>query len=603
MKNSMIYPSASTWITPRANDIQLTTDNMVLIMPKPIAELRKVWLRTYNSARIYCNLSDGQSGNITIDNIATAPNDDSTKIVALDITKYFVEKATYDTLSVRGALETATADICKNNTSYYVRNETDIKLCTERQGIFSEEPLLQAVYWALKTMLTQQKLYNGSREILSFGTSVSVVGSILNWEYRVEFTPLAESTRLNVVSAGAKGAQFNIPYSQQQQIASSVGLGRNMQSAANRMGAATKQIVRKVTDPSHIREVGEVMRLSNEPWRLTDVEMTINPKRAICTETWGKRWSVRSEFTGVNREFRSWNIPAEKVERNLLWEDYLYLSRTRQLAADPDVLIDTAARKTLLKYPLGQYESGYTEITGLWIEKPSTAAIVYGAIAKVSAFGFGNSLVFNAKTEDNVSAGVKRKQLTDGDSVWQECVDVFYCNTDGALPTAKLSMAANIANGQADIYPEYSTGTSNVNIIDPDGAFLFKDKTFTIDKDPSEQINFTYQLHLISGDANLIIGTAWGNGNQLVKQYDSAPTLKYWKLSKPLPQGAQTMTTAYGTTRTANPVSYSEDTNQLIITAYGCVTDENNNIIMANNRNVLQIYYVNFTHDYKQIGG
>lgn len=603
MKNVMIYPGKGTWITPRSTEIQLTTDNMVLLMPKPIAELVKIVLSAENSAKIAFTPTAGSGFVVKVTQITTVANDNTTALRELDLTNYFVEKAKYNTLMVRGALDTRTGENSKNNTSYWTRNENEIKLCTQRANLFSSEPLLEAVEWTLNNMLKTQNLYVNGIQVASFGLA-EADGALLDWRYRVEFIPLGETTRLNVLKNGAKGAEYSIPYSQQQQIATTVGLGRNMQSTANRMGAEVRKVVRTLQNDSELRKVGTVCEENGVLWRLTDVEMTCTNSRLIVTETWSKNWSVRSQFVGVNREFRTWNIPSETVERNLLWEDYAVISLRD--VDDDKVLISDGAKDVLTKYIDGTAVSGETEISTLWIDQADGKN---GGICSVSAFGFGNSLVFSAKTQDNLSVGVKRQQLDSNDTHWTECIDVYYTDENGELASASLSMAATIDNVVSDVYPEHSTtGSLEVNKIGESGTVLFKNKVLAIDKDSAEQLNFTYQLHVLTDRPEILIGTALASGNQLVKQY--TPTFKSWKLTKKLPQGAQTMTTDYGTETTAAVVAVTKKSGGGYLLTFGnsdngvVLTDENNNIIIARNKGGIGSYNIGFTHDYKTaIGG
>lgn len=610
MKNTLTYPSYSGWITARTDDIQLTTDNMLLILPKPIAKLQKVLLNASNSASVFITyqnpLGEGESATVGLDELQLKVGSTYVNLTSLDITDYVVEYDLYRTLGTLSAFQPDYGDQTKNNTSYYKRYESTINLCTQTASWGTGTPLLNSIDKSLEKMIGQL-YYKSTYNVLTVG-GVSQKRSMLLWQWRIVYEPLGENTKLTVPKTNAEEIPFAIPYNQQQQIASSVGLGRNMQSTANRTGTEQKQVVRYITKMSQMRRVGAVATLNGEIWRLTEVAGTFTPIRARVTETWTKGWSNRSQYVGINREFRSWNIPSEITERNLLYQDYCLITRKANLNLG-GAKIGTNAHN-LLMYFIDQSKSwsGVTEQSAMWLMRDQTN----GAILSSSAFGFGNSLVFSARTKDNLSAGIQRVKLNDTDSNYQQNVDVYYCNGDGTLNKFNVQFGADISNLDSMAYPESKIGTTNT--LDTTAPYLFNTWTeFAVDKDPAEQLNFTYQLHMLTDDPNLIIGSMWAGRNPLVHQYNSTPTRKYWSITKRLPQGAQVMTSIYGTSgisATACKVNVSTSGSRayenIVFTVPSgslgvCVTDENNNILVAWQGGASATFTTYYTHDYGAI--
>lgn len=610
MKNTLTYPSYSGWITARTDDIQLTTDNMLLILPKPIAKLQKVLLNASNSASVFITyqnpLGEGESATVGLDELQLKVGSTYVNLTSLDITDYVVEYDLYRTLGTLSAFQPDYGDQTKNNTSYYKRYESTINLCTQTASWGTGTPLLNSIDKSLEKMIGQL-YYKSTYNVLTVG-GVSQKRSMLLWQWRIVYEPLGENAKLNVPKTNAEEIPFAIPYNQQQQIASSVGLGRNMQSVANRTGTEQKQVVRYITKLSQMRRVGAVATLNGEIWRLTEVAGTFTPIRARVTETWTKGWSMRSEYVGINREFRSWNIPSEITERNLLYQDYCLITRKSNLNLG-GAKIGTNAHN-LLMYFIDQSKSwsGVTEQSAMWLMRDQTN----GAILSSSAFGFGNSLVFSARTKDNLSAGIQRVKLNDTDSNYQQNVDVYYCKGDGTLDKFNVQFGADISNLDSMAYPESKIGTTNT--LDTTSPYLFNTWTeFAVDKDPAEQLNFTYQLHMLTDDPNLIIGSMWAGRNPLVHQYNSTPTRKYWSITKRLPQGAQVMTSIYGTSgisasacKVNVSTSGSRAYENIVFTVPSgslgvCVTDENNNILVAWQGGASATFTTYYTHDYGAI--
>lgn len=604
MKNVSIYPSASAWITPRANDIQLTTDNMLLIMPKPIANIEKILLRTKNTVKVDITYTDSQTGQtnivVKLSELQQKIGDVLLPLETIDLTKYFVEYDKYKTLDVRPDLLVNPLNVVKNTTSYWTRYTNEIKICSTTSKIWTREPMVYAVDGVLLEMFNEQKLYYKDSLI----TKLVVLDDTTEmlWEWRVYYIPLGESAKVNVPKTNPADIEFVTPYSQQQQIVSSVGLGRNMQSVTNRTGVETRNVVRVVRSIEQVRKVGSYYVENGETWRLTEVAMTAAPNRIICNETWAKGWNLRSEFTGVNREFRSWNIPSEITQRNLLYQDYCFITKKSPLNLAMDSVLSAQAKELLIGYLKATTWADKTEITSFWIKADNNG----GVIISCTAFGFGNSLVFSGRTKDNLSAGTRRKKLKDDDNNWQQNIDVYYCNTDGTLATLRINGAADIGNNESLTYPVYLVADSTQYNV-PTGTPLFdSDLVASVDKDPSEQLNFTYQLHMLTDCPDLIIGSAWAGRNPLVHQYTTNPTRKYWILDKKLPQGAQTMSTAYGrllsgsTFLTVSGNSFTFGSTPTNKGGY-CVTDDENNIIVAHNSGIGATFNMYYTHDYEAI--
>lgn len=616
MKNVSIYPSASAWITPRANDIQLTTDNMLLIMPKPIANLEKVYFNLESDTKISVAITytdtvgtAGSEENVSIPTEISTTQSDDGLLKVVDMSKYFLEIAEYKTLDV---MASGSVELAKSNTNYYTRYTPNIKLCTQREGWIAAPPIAVSLRVAIADIQKNTQLYykhitpiTGDVSwypitSISFGTDVS--WQYMNWQFRVHYIPLGESTKVNVPKTNPADIEFVTPYSQQQQIVSSVGLGRNMQSVTNRTGVETRNVVRVVRSIEQVRKVGSYYVENGETWRLTEVAMTAAPNRIICNETWAKGWNLRSQFTSVNREFRSWNIPSEITQRNLLYQDYCFITKRSPLNLAMDSVLSAQAKALLIGYLKATTWADKTEITSFWIKADNNG----GVIISCTAFGFGNSLVFSGRTKDNLSAGIRRKKLQDDDVNWQQNIDVYYCNADGTLDTLRINGAADIGSNDSLIYPVYLvTDSAQYNV--PTGTPLFdSDLVKSVDKDPSEQLNFTYQLHMLTDCPDLIIGSAWAGRNPLVHQYATNPTRKYWILDKKLPQGAQTMSTAYGrlldypTFITIGSNSFTFGSTPTNKGGY-CVTDDENNIIVAHNSGIGATFNMYYTHDYEAI--
>lgn len=128
-----IFPSENTWITPRTKDVKITTDNCMLILPKKISHIEQVYLNANSFALWNLKGSDGLTHNgISLSNLSVYQNMKSSLSV-LDIGKYVVEKAKYDTLNTYTAIQSIPwGEIATNNAWFYSHNETDIQCINSR---------------------------------------------------------------------------------------------------------------------------------------------------------------------------------------------------------------------------------------------------------------------------------------------------------------------------------------------------------------------------------------------------------------------------------------------------------------------------------------
>ena len=617
MKNVITYPSADKWATTRADNIRQTTENSVVRVQKPISNIVQVLVNPDS----WMPMSTA-TGTILSWKDLSLSADGSTPFV-IDMTSRIVEYEKWQTLPTKRI--PPRGEQYQTNTIYYKRKGTDIAL-VGGSTFWEKSPIYYAINQQIATMLQNGEVYwkNSDGEWVNLqdmfnkgliSPDIQDDSCTIRSFWRVKYISFRESVKLNVVKANLQDNDFAIPYSQQQQIASTVGLGRNMQSNSDRLGTVKREVVRYKASPY---QIGAYYTDTNgDIWRLTDIDCAVVPQFIKSTETWAKNWNIKSKFVGVNREFRSWDIPSDILQRNLLYQDYLLLSETTRTIPNNSLLVVGAKKMVIDGIATPSYNYN-TEISVMSMWHTSGAKKV-GALIGVSAFGFGNSVVFSGSTKDNLSAGVQR--AADGSSdnnLFNR--DVYYCEDDGTLANMTVQMSTKFDSSgteaveAANLYP-YSevNGDSYINKA-LDGATavvaLFQNggAAFTVLKDAAEQLNFTYQVHILTSSPKLIIGTAWAANCPLVRNHNGM-TIKIWDLTAPLPQGAQVMTSGYGAVTTDLTKFQTITTAEPFILRFTpgsgkkgvCVTDGDNNIMVAYNGTTAKDFYAYFTHKYKDL--
>lgn len=669
MSTTSIFPSANTWTTPRTDQIKLTTDNCKLFTNSKIDKLEKMLAKFKEEDRqssgknyvevglsfIYTNAQGKEqlaTSNFPLRDIFY--DEDCTQSLfdnGLDITKYVVEKSLYSTLPLKpdtGVYPDYFPEVCKNNTFFWTQATSEINIVNEpftgflqifakytpqfllassiysliqNQGVYVKYSVYPD---PLKTEVVNADTFRG----LSFLSSTNF--DLTEVLFRVYYQSLGESVKINTPKTRPTTAQqFTMPFSQQQQIVDSIAQGRNTLATANRTGVRKKEVLRTITDLSQLRKLGAVVyqkdsngNPTNAYWRLIEIEKTVYPRKMVVKETWAENWSFESEYTAVDRRFRSWNIPSDILQRNCLWEDYCVITDGDNTVTGTGALITTDAQKLVLQTLVADPVSRYSECLNMWLYQRTINTLemtTYEGVAlNCSAFGYGNSLVFAGRTKDNLSAGIQRS--ADDDTY---CRDVYYCNDDGTLQTVWWQIGASMQNDSGNngesLYPqyksvEYTSGGTNTYLNAPNsrtGTLLIENALLNLRKAPAEQINPIYQLHILSVADDIIVGTAWASGCPLVKEWKGTTIVrKTWALTRKLPQGTQTMTSRYGQEVTGETLvrinletkTFGFTTVTTVPNCVGiCLTDGDNNIIVAQNVNATKTYQLQFTHDYKQV--
>lgn len=634
-----ILPSQNGWITSRTTENQLTDLNCKIIFPQKIAQLNKILV---NADSVYVNVDvpqkttdyNNKTGTPTWVKLSSLYYPSGNYVTELDITPFVKEVAEWQTLSrVYVLTGKAPFGFYKNNTSYYKQNTNEIIICNETyktQGNISFPVFLSmiqsACYYSLPHTMNHissrfdNEVYINSYYI-EFDSQVQTTP--LNALFRVYYTPLGESVKIRVPKTNPQAREFHIPFSQQQPIVDNVSTGRQMQSLANRTGCEVREVVRTFVDIKdfrnprdhwYYREKDANGNRTGNVWILTSARLQIYSGHMFRSyEVWSKNWSYRSAYAPLNREFRSWNIPADIVQRNLTWNDYCLISRYDVSKIPRNALLTAAAEKELMRALDGSKGDVPAECNNMWFYTKDAAGNTKGAVMSCSSFGFGNSLIFSGKTKDNLSAGMQRVKSDDRDNNYQFCKDVYYCKDDGTLDEMYVQFGAGISALDVYAYPEYysntdGSGSANTPPFSTAISLLYE-RALKVMKDPAEQLNFTYQLNLLTDDAFLVIGSTLAADNPLVKERDKPKNLKVWKLKNLVPRGAQVMIPQYATEQ--NPALFSVDRDARTITFNGsandgvgvCVTDENNNILIALNDERPATFNFVFTHSYKPMYG
>ena len=608
-EGSIVFPAPNAFVTPRTSeDVRITSNNCQLVMPNNIAEIFHLWVDGSQVQLQYVGQSGPNTGQYKTFTAAEVG------LSAVDITDYLVDIQEWNTLemqlppNVPAGIEEKT----KINTLTWQRNGNIINITnTTYRGIaFYTVGVFEMV---MRSVLAYSNQFPATYIDSSDGTtyryyvpdylhypSFDAYDDPRNINFRVEYLPLSIAGKVRAVKDDAESIEYIQTFNQRAEVNDATAFGRNMKSTASRLGRQTLTIVSVINNWSDAAKIGDTYTYNGKDYIVTTADYQImSAMQCTCVYTLSDEWSYLSQFVETNRMFRSWNIPSNILERNLYYCDYLEVSDTQESNTSSFDEYGVSVFAEVLQ----PASSELTEVNNMWIRNGT-----YGAVISAASFGFGNSLVFNAKTQDNLSAG---KRISSEDS--QYCVDVYYCNEDGTLPDATLVFSNSIEQLDENALPwvHYASTTPNRTNTYDYYNYVVRLPNALIKKTSAEQLGFVYQLHFVTKDNSIVIGEALGSANPLAMQYSGTKTFQIWGLTKKLPKETGVMTTFFG-----EKVADTSDTNyfncavenesiKLTVNALSgnyvgwaiCTSD--GEVIIAENSPIAQqrVLYFNFKHD------
>ncbi len=442
----------------------------------------------------------------------------STNTAVGDITPYVYESAEYQTLSSYWG---SVYPYSKGWAIYYTQGGNTIEGLTFRiiPPTDSGIDVLQFKNYAIVNIINEKT-----------GSSLGVVDGefMRKLAFRVTYVPIAQARVKAHKPSLAEGGTVNnaLTYNQSANIAETSYYGEKMRGAIARLGHDVETRTYDVFHYDQLPKVGQL--LDGKYIAHIDYEWDITKVRITLALT--KDFNMLSQFVGLNSNYRLYDISEKQsVERNVNYDEFVVLSKTR-----PNVdmgrymmLKDVAAN---LYYELHGTASGATTPNKISVarltphdsngnEIPNRRVILPAV-----AFPFGTSLGFNVQLFDNYGAGYQQSDAYGSSSNYAVQRLVPYTDSFGEIAQLKLSFdnttgwSQSSANDYGDgspamLYPQATTEDTAT------GAITTGDNYLILQKDSREKINFTYQLHFVSADPNIVIGSGLAKYNPLVKNF------------------------------------------------------------------------------------
>lgn len=651
--NTIVYPSPTGWITPRTNEVKRSDENCELHLPFNINKITKVLFKPNGECRYGTGsikiTGEGGSSPTPVDIYARYIIDSNGNFIdSFDISAWVVEKNEFDTLKVVSSRD-YTEGKNQSNTLYYIKGNNKIDFGKDIKRwlgfeITNAQALLDSVLEALN--LTSQSFgglyYEWNGKLYDVGTlppaptsaryewggtnfSPLIGNTFLQSQFRIEYEPLDTSAKFRVSKSLPMDKPFIQNYNQRAEINSAEALGRNMKGTVNKMGVPTKNHLLIEQDLSKVPHVGDAYEKDGRTYIVSQIDYDCFSLYGMGVNlTLSQDWNMLSQYVGIDRRFRWEQIYNKPVERNLFYQDYLVIVPYESENTGESIYLSDITKATdVLKIA---YEEN-TNVNNCYFYRGMKIAgypdSLEGVVLSASSYATGGSMIFTAKTQDNLSAG---KAMQDD----QYCIDYYYCDADGTLDGNKikpdgsytlsgqhskcmdirLTTGIDAATLAPDKLPEYSTA-KKLNVT----AGTVGYNEFYIDKNNSEQLNFVYELSWVSPCPYLVIGEKLAANNPLVREWTENRKLLFIPLKKRLPQGTVKVTEGYRnneyaqnsdeygyfkiTKETPNLVRLTIQSPDVLSSAVGwAITDENYGLLLASNDKTKRDFKIIASHEY-----
>lgn len=542
-QSSLVFPSETTYCPMKAkeSDYLISDSNFGMLLENNIYSLQDVFVNcSYNlvierDGVAVVSLTENNANVNIIDNVV-----DSEQFGNLDISY----EQTYD---IDKKL--------KNNTVYYDYNGNFIycgyhfkELLFERHSFVYALSigLAKQLYEQYKTQYTactyvisiaNQGAYSSEDKYVTVSFTVENTGIIHNnqvsfgyltnkfkfneQQFRVRYTPIYNA-RLSTQKDDTTQVKLNTSSlsNQRGKVISLQNVSLNDKSNVERTGNENFEIAIR---HKHLSELYNTGDYTTDGYIITKAEYIYYDTYIIGKYEFTKNYTKLSEYIGINSEYRPYEIPSGKevYERNMVLNDYVYISTNDKTYTHTPHNISTNHIQNYIK-TLWNDSTQNSTINNVVVNMdfgalvPRFNEISSGANAlyfSCTSDGGGNNLLFHFSFNDNISAGYVEYDNGDGKILMQKAP--YTTNGKSCI------MALQFINGESNIPTNKIPLINTSSVIYTDKVVSTIDNVYLL-KDPSEIIDFTYQISLLNKTPNdILVGRDFTKKNNFVYNNDN----------------------------------------------------------------------------------
>lgn len=351
--------------------------------------------------------------------------------------------------------------------------------------------------------------------------------------FRSEYIPILNA-RIKQYKDCFKDFHHNgsIKYNQTAELVDSEMYGEHLKQLIRKIGNATKRCTYIFDKIDDIPEVGTVV----DGYSVYDVQMSIRENEVVATIFYVK-YAELSQYIGVKNAWKDSDVSTNKCyNRAISYNEFLLFTHDRYMRGTSLSLSGTTLNG-LLKFTSASPLT-CVEATGHYDDGSPLNTV----LLPVVSLAVGNSLFFQWGYEDNYSAGYMSEKAPDGATSVISGTKynraqkaVKYCDMYGRIETYdfKLMRSGPVPNG-SNIGWQNSDGTIEYSAeyvarqigyslpLKPEelvgwiGEEYITVNDLLVEKNSSEALTFSVQLHYCTEDENFIVGSGLTNFCSLV---------------------------------------------------------------------------------------
>ena len=535
---AVVYPGKGLWATfrtPSQIGEMLTDDNATMIVDRPINEIVKVKVKTRAAVKLYSGVEGLGTQNLFIE---------------IDITDFVFEREQYDALKTQSKWSyfwNPSSDLTKNNTLYYSHGDNKIyKILNDSYSPFGIDGQLDSI-------LDNMKKNNKLPPITVSGVSVGISAISITFNfaknnnpsedggyqyeiafsdvskdttlYQIEYIPLTDIVGKSVKYDDSVRLESNININQSNNVVDINNAGRNTFGLVQRLGNGMYKISYRFAKLGLVPKIGDYLG----SYVVTEVETANYDNYVEAVITLNKNFNMLSMYTGLDQNFRPFEVPKNGVTAYLNYEEFLIFSITQKEGTEAyntsfinnydfvmktlttsisDLIITNCVFITRYNDDEGNQEYNYT-------------------LLPTFTTSYGNSMILAVEFNDVISSGKKLNGKVEQ--------NVKYTNNDGIFDRFRVQFL-NLPDQNSYYYDYTKPGEETRNPSDSDFSFsnnlptieptdipasaiMIGTDNFVYQKDPSEIIKFNYYLHCVPAKDSInkiIIGKHFTSMNALV---------------------------------------------------------------------------------------
>lgn len=429
-----------------------------------------------------------------------------------DITDYVVEKTVYDILS------SYTDNPKEQSKAYHIYWQ---------QG----QSGITGLAWEQESAISQVFEKNAITNIINdkLGTSYDDANiNITNLQFRITYIPIINA-RVKQVKPTLSGNKKRIvnAYNQSAYKISSTQYGENMKGVVSRLGNIEK-IRTYVYNKGE--ELPKLASRVEDDYIISAIKIDKQHNHSKVTLGLSKRFNRQNQFVGISNEQRFYEISEKNaVERYSLYEDFAILSRNNieieQEEKDRSIITDDMLSAVRARFkgvdPTEEDMLYMNEISNAVVELQNADGTQASEVKEISlpviSYSFGNSACYSFDFENNYGAGSYIASETSAGKKLQ--MELRYPNQLGEFEFMgiKYYWKQHYIGDYGLIPSNYEDaleiGLNLPKIVVPEGVSEFSPLINTlasplrIKKDNRENIHFSYQIHCLTDDENIIVGS------------------------------------------------------------------------------------------------